>query len=83
MWKRTKQFPRPFQNGSLFMVIVGILATSGIIFFYLTNRQEKTAVYLFFIVVGVAGTLRNYFSYRKKKLQNDLDLIADRPRLDA
>ena len=83
MWKRTKQFPTPFQNGSLFLVIVGILATSTMIFFYLTNQQEKTSIYLFFIVVGVAGTLRNYFSYRKKKFQNNLDLIDDHPQLDA
>lgn len=77
MWKRKKQLPTPFQNGSLSSLLLGIVATVMMIYFYLAAEPDQSSKYLIFIVVGLAGTARSVFSYRRKRFQNNLDLVDD------
>ena len=80
MWTRKKQLPTPFQNGSLTSVLLGTVATVIMIYFYLAAEPDQSSKYLLFIVIGLAGTVRSLFSYRRKRIQNNLDLLNDPSR---
>lgn len=51
-----------FQNKSLMLILIGILATAYIIYMLLTNKNKKTNIYLSIILGGILGnTLERIF----------------------
>jgi hypothetical protein len=69
-------FGSPFRSGSLSSIIFAAIATLVMIILY-TQDPERDAVYLLFICVGLATTLRHAFKCRKLRFQLGHELIGD------
>jgi len=48
------------------------------VYFYLSDGNSLSSPYLLFIAIGVGGSARNYFKYRKLNFQQGREFISDR-----
>ena len=72
------KFGNPFQFGTLSSLILTISMTAVMIYFYLGDADRTSSAYLLVIVMGVSGSVRCYFKYRKLQFQHGREFIGDR-----
>lgn len=66
----------PFRRGTLSSIILGVILTIALVYFYFESETRSSLFYVL-ILVALGSTAVDVFKYRKLADQNGTSLIGD------